>query len=173
MSDTEIWKDVPRYEGMYKVSNFGRVKSYAKGYEKLLKPQRDGHVGEIYLKVVLYKNKTKINKKMHRLVAECFLENPNNLPQVNHKDEVKTNNHYKNLEWCTCSYNNGYGSKPSKTTERLGIKINQYDLKHNFIAKWGSALMAEKYLGIRNSNIGACCKNIRKTAGGYIWEHAN
>ena len=95
----EIWKDIEGYEGLYQVSNLGRVKSlgvdkWHKG--RVIKPQFDGL--KHYLFVQLYKNKKSKRFNIHRLVAKAFIPNPNNLPQVNHKDEVKTNNNARNLE---------------------------------------------------------------------------
>ena len=118
----EYWKPVVGYEGLYEVSNWGRVKSIKRivksprGYrtvcERTLKPTKDSHG---YLCVSLYKEGKMKFVKIHRLVAEAFLDNPDNLPQINHKDEDKTNNHVNNLEWCDAKYNSNYGTR----TERL------------------------------------------------------
>lgn len=112
----EVWKDIPGYEGLYQVSNFGKIKALPK-----IKITPDGRVGktkEIILKendnnfgyksVSLSKNCKKTRFRIHRLVAEAFLENPNNYKEVNHKDENKSNNNVNNLEWCTRSYNAKY-----------------------------------------------------------------
>ena len=108
--DKEIWRDVVGYEGLYKVSNFGRIKSLPRNgtvkYERLLR-QKVGNNG--YCTVALSKhNKTKY-KSVHRLVAEAFLDNPKDLPLINHKDENKLNNCVDNLEWCDAHYNMTYG----------------------------------------------------------------
>jgi len=118
----EIWKDVEGYEGIYQVSDMGRVKSLNKttirrGYsynlkEKIMKPQLSG-IG--YYQVSLWKDKKFKLYKVHRLVASNFLIKPDGLDYVNHKDEVKTNNTLNNLEWCTHKYNDNYGTR----TERL------------------------------------------------------
>ena len=107
----EIWKDILGYEGLYQVSNYGRVRSLKYGKEKILKQQinTDG-----YLHIDLYKNKKRKNYNVHRLVTIAFLENPNNYPQVNHKDENKQNNHIDNLEWCDYKYNCNYGTRKNK-----------------------------------------------------------
>lgn len=116
----EIYKDIKGYEGLYQVSNYGRVKSlnYRRtGKERLLKQilHTNG-----YFYVRLYKS----NKwfSIHRLVAETFIPNPENLPCVNHKDEVKTNNHVDNLEWCTNEYNLNFGSRNERISETLSKK---------------------------------------------------
>lgn len=94
----EIWKDVVGYEGLYRISSHGRITN---GKDKV----KAVHIRKGYYSVILY-NKTKWkNKNIHRLVATHFIENPNNLPQVNHKDGNKLNNKVSNLEWCTAKYN--------------------------------------------------------------------
>ena len=97
----EIWKDIPNYEGLYQVSNLGNIKSLFR-YKKILKPIKNT-LG--YLKVSLYKNKKIKVFSIHRLVAETFIPNPNNLPEINHKDGNKGNNNVENLEWCTRQQN--------------------------------------------------------------------
>lgn len=105
----EIWKEVVGFEGSYKVSNLGRVFSYKKVSRKehFMKPCNDGNG---YMIVCLRKQGKKYIKKVHRLVAEAFIPNPQNLPQVNHKDENKANNCVENLEWCSSRYNINYGT---------------------------------------------------------------
>lgn len=106
----EQWKPVAGYEGDYEVSNFGRVRSLKRStYGRILRPCFDGR--KHYLHVSLSKNGVSTVKNVHRIVAIAFLENPDNLPEVNHKDEDKTNNCANNLEWCSHVYNNRYGSK--------------------------------------------------------------
>ena len=101
----EIWKDIPGYEGLYQVSNFGRVKSLRKAIIMSIRINKKG-----YSTIGLSKNGVFNRKSIHRLVAEAFIPNPDNLPQVNHKDEVKTNNCVENLEWCDNYYNLMYGT---------------------------------------------------------------
>lgn len=122
----EIWKDIKGYEGLYQVSNYGRVKSFKHNKEKLRKEVKD-NMG--YLIVNLSKNGNKKIYKIHRLVAEAFLQNPNNYPQVNHKDENKINNRADNLEWCTAKYNSNYGTRNermSNTKKEKYPKGNHY-----------------------------------------------
>ena len=128
----EIWKDIQGYEGIYQVSSHGRVRSLDR---IVVRPNGNGDYfakGKIiyvvltkwgYNEVHLHKdNKTKIYK-VHRLVAQTFIENPNNLPCVNHIDENKTNNNVNNLEWCTYKYNNNYGTKKKRQGEKIKMKI--------------------------------------------------
>ena len=115
----EIWKDIKGYEGLYQVSNKGRVKSlnYRRtGKEKILSSSPNSYG---YLIVGLCKNGKQKPFYIHRLVAEAFLTNPNNLLEVNHKDENKENNHVENLEWCDRKYNNNYGSR----MERVSVSL--------------------------------------------------
>ena len=99
----EIWKDIEGYEGLYQVSNFGKIKSIGYKKKKILKPTQD-HYG--YLNVTLYKNKNKKAKRIHRLVAEAFIANPENKPEIDHIDTDKLNNNVKNLRWVTRIENN-------------------------------------------------------------------
>ena len=160
----EIWKDKKGYEGHYQVSNWGRVKSIKFGKEKILKliKDKDG-----YLQVTLCKNNIKKVYKVHRLVAEAFIDNPDNLPQVNHKDENKTNNNVENLEWCTNEYNINYGTR----TERCSKPVLQYTLDGEFVREWESAIQAEREGGFNNTCICQCCLGKRKTHKGFIWKY--
>ena len=108
---TEIWKEIKGFNGRYEISNLGRLRSYAQDRinGKIKNGNRDR---KGYMTCVLYdENGEKHNWKIHRLVAEAFIENPDNLPQINHKDEDKSNNRIDNLEWCTNDYNASYGTK--------------------------------------------------------------
>ena len=123
----EIWKDKKDYEGLYMVSNWGGVKSIKFGKERILKLTKDK---DGYLIVNLYKNNKSKTFKVHRLVAEVFLPNPNNLPQVNHKDENKQNNIYTNLEWISHIDNIRYGNCIEKIRQ---ARIN-YSIKNRRVS---------------------------------------
>ena len=160
----EIWKDIEGYKGLYQVSNKGRVKSLYKGSERILKPKLNTNG---YLRVRLYKNRDLQNRYIHRLVAEAFIPNSQNKPQVNHKDENKKNNCVENLEWITCIDNCNYGTR----NERVSRKILQYSKSGEFIREWTGAHEVERVLGINNSNIIACCKGKLKSSGGFVWKY--
>ena len=114
----EEWRDIKDYEGLYKVSSYGRVYSYYT--KKSLRPRKDK---EGYLMVSLYKENKAKEHKVHRLVALHFIPNPNNHPQVNHKDENKANNKVDNLEWCTNLYNHNYGTINTRISKSLKGKF--------------------------------------------------
>lgn len=116
-NDKEVWASIKGYEGLYEVSNFGNVRSLKFGKIKYLKPANNGFG---YYHVILCKNGIKKDYKVHRLVANAFIENPNNLPQINHIDENKTNNKASNLEWCDNQYNKRY----SQAKNVMGISEN-------------------------------------------------
>lgn len=183
----EIWKDIKGYESHYQVSNLGRIKSlYFKNKygvihrEKILKT---GFNKKYYHVILSNEGETKMFY-VHRLVAEAFIPNPENKPQINHIDGNKTNNNVNNLEWCTPSHNvkeaykiglikikkgsdNYHFNKPSKRRKKVG----QYDKNNNLIRIWDCAGLVEKELNISANNIRECCRNNRLKAGNYIWKY--
>ena len=171
----EIFKEIEGYEGLYLISNLGRVKSLSKkiwngkGYynrnEINIKPAKDK---DGYLYVQLSKDNIQKPYKVHRLVAQAFIENPNNLPQVNHKDEDKTNNHVTNLEWCTPKYNLNYGT----LKERFKLRTNKPILCVETGEVFKSASEIKRLFGFDKSYIGVSCKN-NKTAYGFHWKYVS
>jgi len=153
----EIWKTIQGYEN-YQVSNLGRVKSVCYNKERILKTSTDRYG---YVRVKIFNNSKGKTVRIHKLVAESFLENPRNCKEINHIDENKENNCVKNLEWCDHRENARY----SKC-----IPIEQYHpIMHNKIKTWECANDAEKELGISHASIAACCKGKAYTAGGFVW----
>lgn len=154
---------------------------------KYLKPSR---MKTGYLTVELFRNGKSKRVLIHRLVADAFIPNPYNYPQVNHKDENKENNHVDNLEWCTAKYNMNYG-EASKTRhlkidysnpifainakqngKKTSRSVIQYDKQGNYITEYESAKEASRITGINHSHIIECCKGKRyKTVGGFIWKY--
>ncbi|MCR5524688.1 MAG: HNH endonuclease [Lactobacillus sp.] len=164
----EIWKDIQGYEGLYQISDFGRVKSLYK-QSMILKPQINNRG---YYFVMLYKNGKYHHALVHRLVATAFIPNKDNLTQVNHKDEDKSNNSVSNLEWCTNLYNNLYRGKAKKTGIKEGKPVVQYTLDGKLIKIWKSAREAEK-AGYQARHISDCCRGVAKTHSKYLWRFAN
>ena len=179
----EIFEDIEGHEGIYQVSNIGKVKSLGRfdSHNHFLKELIfKQHINECgYCIVGLCKNGLVKQKRVHRLVGSAFVPNHENKPCINHKDGNKLNNYYLNLEWCTYSENHKHayrvlGRKPhwlSKFGENSanGIPVYQYSKENKFIAKFGSALEAERKTKIQASNIASVCKNKRKYAGEFIW----
>lgn len=171
----EEWRVIPGYDGLYMVSNFGRVKSMnykCTGKERILNPLPNRG----YLSVVLYKNGKGKQYKVHRLVAMAFIPNPDNLPCVNHKDEDKTNNRVENLEWCNHSYNNNYGNHGQRIAEKnkngkRSIPIEQYSLDWVKIAEYPSAREAARQNDYDFSGIGKDCKGDLKTYKNCYWRY--
>ena len=163
----EIWKDVVGWEGLYKVSSYGRVKSFRKKEPHIL----SSCVGKHGYNVVLLhdgKGKRK-NERVHRLVAQAFIPNTNNYPYINHKDENKTNNRINNLEWCTAEYNSNYGTCKERIGDSNSKAILKYDLEGNFICEYKSMAEAERIEGINHATISICCSGRVSYQCGYIW----
>ncbi|MGM0807539.1 MAG: NUMOD4 domain-containing protein [Bacillota bacterium] len=179
----EEWKDIKGYEGVYQVSNLGRVKSLPRhisryndnGYlvkEKVLKQMI--HTGG-YLQVGLRKNGKTTCKFVHRLVGEAFILNLNQLPQINHKDEDKTNNKVSNLEWCDNTYNNIYGTKierqkQSEYLQRVMKPIKGTNLETGEVLLFDSVNSATKK-GFVRRGIRGCLDGIANHHHGYRWEY--
>lgn len=171
----EIWKYIDGYPN-YMVSNMGRVKSlnYNKtGKEKLLKPSKQNCN---YLMITLSNNGKRKMFLIHRLVADAFIPNPDNLPQVNHKDEDKTNNCATNLEYCDRKYNINWGtgvkrSAKYRTNGKCSKAVLQYDLVGNFIKEFPSLKEVQRQLGYDTGSISNCCRGKAKTSGGYKWRY--
>ena len=174
----EIWKDIKDYEGLYQVSNWGEVKSMNynhSGKEKILKP---GTYKSGYLYVVLYKNNKRKHFSIHRLVAEAFLEIPEDIKQyigtvylqVNHKDENKQNNNVENLEFCDIKYNSNFGTRNERIAAKISKIVLQYDLEGNFIKEWKSTMECDRN-GFSHGHVAACCRGELKKYKGFIFKY--
>lgn len=176
--ENEIWKDIVGYEGLYQISNFGNVKSLNYRRTKKAKVMIPKINNSGYKWVELSDGRFKKQLLIHRLVAMAFLENPNNYPEVNHKDENTLNNEVDNLEWCTHLYNVRYFFERHKHENIVGRKpikvlINQLTLDGELIETWDSYLTLNKKFNYKGTSIKECCSGKRKTAYGYKWEFAD
>ena len=177
----EIWKtavyDSEIYEELYKVSNLGRILSLNyrnTGKSELMTPFDSG---DGYLKVQLWKNGKYKTCSVHRLVAETFLENPENLPEVNHIDEDKTNNRVDNLEWKSHRDNCNHGTRnqraaKAKINGKKSKKVLQFTLSGEFIREWPSIHECERN-GFNRGAVAACCHGKQKTHKGFLWMFAD
>lgn len=179
----EEWKDIKGYEGLYQVSTNGNVRSldrtnvcYGREYIRKGKVLRTKTDKDGYPYLFLSKKGVKHKFMVHRLVALTFLPNPTNKEQVNHKNEVKTDNRVSNLEWCDCKYNINYGTglrrRAKSQTNRHGAKaIGQYDLQGSLIKIFPSMMEAHRQGGFNQRHICDCCKGRAKTHKGYIFKY--
>lgn len=160
-------KDIKGYEHLYAITSCGKVWSY-----RLKRFLKQSLVGPYLVVNLRDNNGNRKQFKVHRLVAQTYIPNPNNLPLVNHKNEIKTNNYINNLEWCNEKYNSNYGTRNEKNSVS-----NRGNKKQSMSVKcietgiiYASMREAERNTGISNASISACCLGKRETAGGYHWE---
>lgn len=187
----EIWKNIVGYEGLYQVSNWGRVKSLDRVdrfgrvvFEKIL----TGGCKNGYFVVNLCKDGKQKCFYVHRLVAQAFMFNPDNLPQVNHKDENKENNfvfikedgsvdfNKSNLEWCPQEYNLEYGTARERQSKanrngKLSKSVYQYTLDGTFVREWSSVREVQRQTGWSSGNISQCCRGEYKQTHGFLWSY--
>lgn len=171
----EIWKDVAGYEGLYQVSDQGRVKSLERTdswgrtvKERILKP---GAKGNDYLFVNLCAGGKTRMFLVHRLVCQAFHENPDNKPQVNHLNEDKTDNRACNLEWCTRRENMNHGTRNERSAKALSKPIGQYTLDGDLVDVWQSANEVERQTGFSHGYICETANGKYKQAYGFIWKY--
>lgn len=182
--ENEVWKAIEGFDD-YLISSMGRVKSLKYNKERILKGLKDT---DGYLQVYLYSANKPRMRKVHRLVATAFLENPLNLPQVNHKNEIPSDNRLENLEWCDCKYNLTYNDGAKKRAEtkkksaawketmaRVNAKkrkqVYQYTTDKVFVEVYASTTSAAAANNLSQSTISACCLEKIKSAGGYIFSY--
>lgn len=170
----EIWKDIKGYEGLYQVSNIGRIKSFKRN-ESIMQPNDNG---KGYLQVGLTKNGKRSYFKIHRLVAEVFIPNPDNKPEVNHIDGNKKNNTVENLEWCTTKENcqhrqkTGLGNIEAATKAKYK-SVLKYDLKTGkILEEFESAKAAALSLQSNKSdNVARVCRGERNSFKGFGFKY--
>lgn len=174
-SSREYWKHVVGYEGLYSVSNLGNVYRHPKrirdGYRpfiqigKILKPSQDK---DGYLRVTLFKGDSKKAFGIHRLVAQAFIPNPEDLPVVNHLDEVKDNNRLENLEWSTIAHNNNYGSRNDKISKGVSKTVVSFNPENGDIKVYERMIdVAED--GFSPPHVSSCCAGRRTHHRGLKW----
>lgn len=164
----EIWK-IMKENNKYEISNFGKIKTIKT--QKIRKPiiSKKG-----YYQMIFYINKKPKSYFVHRLVANNFIDNPNNYEQINHKNENKLDNRVENLEWCNNKYNANYGTKTErmlKTKWNTFRKIIQKDKNNNVIKLWENIIEIQKETKYNKANIYKCCEGKYKYAYNYIWEY--
>ena len=179
---SEIWKDVIGLEGIFQVSNMGRIRSLDKyanvcgGGKRLVK----GRILKLtklqngYYEAQFHHKGERIIYLLHRLVAIHFIDNPLNLPEVNHKDENPQNNNVENFEWCTSKYNANYGTRNICMMEnREFVSVIQLDINGNMIKQWNKMTDACKETGADISSMIRVCKGKQDTCVGYKWKYAD
>lgn len=185
----EVWKDIPGYEGLYQASNLGRIRSldrdivcYASNQHKSNIETKRHLKGKIlkccidkdgYYRLSLNKNGKTKYFRVCRLITMTFMPSNDNSLQINHKDENKKNDSVDNLEWCTCKYNQNYGTRNEKISKSRMRKVYKYDLQDNFIEEFESVDAAAKNVNKNFSNISSACSGRQKTCGGYKWSYTH
>lgn len=173
---TEIWLPVEGYEGLYEVSDLGRVRSLNYRHTGETKILRTGMTRGGYLTVALCKDGKQKTVKVHRLVATAFVPNMFDDDCVNHINEDKTDNRADNLMWCDHSENNVWGSRIKRVSEKntngkLSKPLLQFTKSGEFIQEWPSASEVERVLEFYIQGISMCCRGERKSYKGFIWRY--
>lgn len=161
----EIWKEIKGYEGLYYVSNFGRVKGSSGNIRKPVKSSSG------YYNIILSNRGERQGFTIHFLVASAFIPNPNHYPCINHIDENKLNNSVDNLEWCTYSYNNAYSDCQVKGGLSTRKPVQQLSLDGKLVATYNSTIEAGFITGLNRASISKCCSGYLKTYKSFKWRY--
>jgi hypothetical protein len=176
----EVWKDIKGYEGLYQVSNMGRLKSLERTVagkngsertirERILKPSTNEYG---YLRVCLCDSRGKRKfLSVHRLVCEAFHENPKNKPEVNHINENKSDNRACNLEWVSRKENCNHGTRTARSAKARSKPVGQFTIDGKLIKVWQSTIEIERQLGVSQGHISDVARGKLKTAYGYVWKY--
>ena len=171
MSDSEVWKDIVGYEGLYKVSNKGNVYSVerkdSRGKKCGGQTLRPSYHSNGYLCLNLNKNGVTKNKKVHRLVLEAFIPNPNNYPEVNHRDEDKSNNNIENLEWCTRKQNVNHGTAIKRASQKRCKKVKAVNVETGEVLIFNSTSEARRK-GYAQGHVSKACRGVYKNSSGKL-----
>ncbi len=181
----EVWKDIPGYEGLYQISSMGRLKSFkqSKSGKVLSCKNSKGDYIRVVLRGKGVKNRS---ASIHRLVAEAFVPNPNDKPEVNHKDNNKQNNRAENLEWVTRKENANHAIRHNPNIIKGMVRYNryvrpktilQYSRRGGLVAEYPNSMAAQRATGVCNRNILQVASKdefspgrVRKQAGGFVWK---
>ena len=160
----EVWRYVPGYEGLYMVSNKGRVKNAITGHIKTERIRKSGHI-----EYLLHKQGKTFSKQAHRLVALAFIPNPQNKPEIHHINKIKTDNRVENLMWVTRKEHHALHPERHKNAkDKCSSIVLQYTLDGVFVREWSSTREIQKELGYWNANIARACRT-HKPYKGFIW----
>jgi len=162
----EEWKDVKGHEGLYEISNKGRLRN---GYGKVLSPADNG---KGYMRFSLSKgNSDTSTVYLHRAIGEAFIPNPNNYPEINHIDEDKSNNQIENLEWCSIKYNRLYGTRVERSSAKSKRKVVGINIKDKSVIILEGIVDCIQH-GLNKSAVSNCAQGLSKSSGGYRWMYA-
>ena len=186
MTESEVWKDVVGFEGLYRVSDKGKVHSVARKDSigrkcggRMLTPRYDK---DGYLRVTLHKNGKHKTRFIHRLVAGAFVPNPNGYSEINHRDENKVNNYANNLEWCTREYNNNHGTRSERSGQAQSKKVKAINIETNEVITFNSTVevglkgydrggVAKACRGVYKGRAGKLVGGDGRTYKGYRWSY--
>ena len=171
MTENEVWKDVVGYEGLYKVSDKGNVYSVerkdSRGKKWGGRALQPSYHSNGYLCLNLNKNGVTKNKKVHRLVLEAFVSNPNNYPEVNHRDEDKSNNNVENLEWCTRKQNVNHGTAIKRASQKRRKKVKAVNVESGEVLTFSSTSEARRK-GYAQGHVSKACRGVYKNGSGKL-----